>query len=820
MQLGAPSIYSGDILEKYTSPVRPKQNAPDEWTAKLRRDLVELGIKGRDFYPLFNASLRRRVVVHSPAPGATVDVHRELSTIFEEARWFDDETPEQTGDGPGAGSGAGDADRDGDEALPPPPPPPPPPVVLHGRIETYSTCPQIVTKYVADKHAEGSGGLQVSPKFIRDRTHARLAYADAVLRNPRIAEVDFTPMMPSRFEQTPASNPRSVASFASPKFRELFCPPNLCNTVGTIDLVNYSDHPVDDLWDKYCFELSKIPLKEHWKIAREDRKRKDQNHIYSKHAFVDALRAARAPEPRFGPVTDASEVSVFFSVGTDQTHFLSAGDVCLRTLCSSSAVLANPEKWRIKNAPPGILGVKQRATQLGCPHDDPVYPIAKQLHSVPGAFRAVSCVVSDFGVAPVAFYDNSPVEYIMVGRDGTIRGRVTVPRIGVVGTAFGKPGLFASPDVERMAGDPKLPSFGVSLHDKNALARTVVARRGGIDPALVEAESAAAQQVVAGATVLPLVLRGGSNFGGFDFSATLPKKPRTKRRNSEMEDNMTCLMSNIGGPMFDPAVRVADRMRPHLRKRGRHGRNSTKKTKGVIVDDLEHARDFFANLGSRRCTTIKEDPADLVRKAEEILLNFRKTGKLIPNRWEATRIVKSMEIEIDPNSNRDQQNSGPQLLREQAVAGHAARATLAEAHALGHTGVRVPPADLDGRFGFTYARALTPTAFNKKLDAAVTICAGGTVVVSSADLPSQSTERLAIGFAAFLLEQAKKASVRSEILVASSSAPQAHLDATDLEDTKSATQSIEKLVNLLKTALPRPLYQKLSRRFALFDPSP
>ncbi len=179
-----------------------------------------------------------------------------------------------------------------------------------------------------------------------------------------------------------------------------------------------------------------------------------------------------------------------------------------------------------------------------------------------------------------------------------------------------------------------------------------------------------------------------------------------------------------------------------------------------------------------------------------------------------------METEIDPNSNRDQQNSGPQLLREQAAAGHAARATLAEAHALGHAGVKVPPADLDGRFGFTYARALTPTAFNKKLDAAVTICAGGTVVVSSADLPSQSTERLAIGFAAFLLEQAKKASVRSEILVASSSAPQAHLDATDLEDTKSATQSIEKLVNLLKTALPRPLYQKLSRKFALFDPSP
>ncbi len=259
---------------------------------------------------------------------------------------------------------------------------------------------------------------------------------------------------------------------------------------------------------------------------------------------------------------------------------MSAGDVCLRTLCSSSAVLANPEKWRIKNAPPGILGVKQRATQLGCPHDDPVYPIAKQLHSVPSAFRAVSCVVSDFGVAPVAFYDNTPVEYIMVGRDGTIRGRVTVPRIGVVGTTFGKPGLFASPDVERMTGDPKLPSFGVSLHDKNALARTVVARRGGIDPALVEAESAAAQQVVAGATVLPLVLRGGANFGGFDFSATLPKKPRTKRRNSEMEDNMTCLMSNIGGPMFDPAVRVADRMRPHLRKRGRHDRNSTKKDKG------------------------------------------------------------------------------------------------------------------------------------------------------------------------------------------------------------------------------------------------
>ena len=70
MQLGAPSIYSEEVLKKYTSPVRPKRNAADGWTAKLRADVAGLGIKGKEFHSVFNASLRRRVVVHDPPRGA------------------------------------------------------------------------------------------------------------------------------------------------------------------------------------------------------------------------------------------------------------------------------------------------------------------------------------------------------------------------------------------------------------------------------------------------------------------------------------------------------------------------------------------------------------------------------------------------------------------------------------------------------------------------------------------------------------------------------------------------------------------------------
>ena len=818
MQLGAPSIYSEEALKKYTSPVRPKRNAADGWTAKLRADVAGLGIKGKEFHSVFNASLRRRVVLHDPPPGAWTDTDRELSTIFEDAPWFDDAEPEDAEPG-------SDSDADGAPA----PAPTPPPLVLYGRVETFTNSPRIVEKYVVDKRNEGTGGLQVSPEFMKERTETRLAYAACLCRNPWLGEVDFEPIMPILYEQTAESNPRTVYSLASPEFRSLYRPPNLCETRGTLHDVNHglgktpraSDHSEEDLWTAYAYHLTKLPLAVHWKLTRDDGKQQGRCRIYTKHAFIDALRALRTPaRSSAGRVTNKSEVTIVFSVGTGHAQFLTAGEVSLRTLCSSSAVLCDPAKWRVQNAPAGVLDADQDAVELGCAEDDPLYPVAAQLQSVPHAFSAVPCLASEFGVAPVGFWE-SPVEYIMVGRDGRIRGREVVARIGIVGTAFGKRGLFASPELEKMATSDDLPSFTTTLRDRSAVARTVTARRGGIDPTCFEESAEVAENVVKKPTVLPLVLRGKGKFGGLDFSRTLPRKPPTKRSasTSDSDANTVQLVPNIIGPMVDPGAGVAKRIRPHLQKRGKK-RNSTTILLPGIIRNLEEAREFFHARKKKKLAHVKDDPAELVRKADQLLAIHARTGKLSRDRWLAQRIYKTMQIELDPNANRDQQNSGPQLLREQAAQKHAARATLAEAHALGHANVRVPPPDLDGRFGFTYVRALTPTEFNGRLDNPVTIRIGGAELAASEPLEPGSTHRLAIGFAAFLLEKAKEASLESEILEASTRAPPARVDQADIEDAAKVRKSIEKNVNLLKTALPGPVYQKLAQKLGFFDPVP
>jgi hypothetical protein len=822
MQLGAPSIYSEEVLKKYTSPVCPKRNAPDGWTAKLRADVASLGIKGKEFHPVFNASLRRRVVLHDPSPGAWADTNRELASIFEDAPWFDDAEPEDAEPG-------SDSDSASAPAPPPPPPPPPPPLVLYGRVETFTDSPRIVEKYVVDKRAEGSGGLQVSPEFIKGRTKTRLAYADCLCRNPWLGEVDFTPIMPTLYEHNKEKNPRTVDSLALTTFRTLYRPPNRCESRGTLHDVNHglgktpraSDHSEEDLWTAYAYHLTKLPLDVHWKLTRDDEKRQGRCRLYTKHAFIDALRALRTPTtPSAGRTTNKNEVTIFFSVGTGHAQFLTAGEVALRTLCSSSAVMGDSAKWRVQNAPPGVLDAEQDAVELGCAEDDPLYPVAAQLESVPHAFSAVPCVTTEFGVAPVGFWA-TPIEYIMVGRDGRIRGREVVDRIGIVGTAFGKPGLFASPELEKMAASADLPSFTTTIRDRSAVARTVTARRGGIDPACFEDSAEVAERVVKSATVLPLVLRGTGKFGGLDFSRTLPRKPPTKRSasTSDSDANTVQLVPNIIGPMVDPGAGVAKRIRPHLQKRGKK-RNSTTIQLPVIIGNLQEARDFFHARRKQKLAHVKDDPAELVGKADKLLHIYAKTRRLNRDRWLAQRIYKKMEIELDPNANRDQQNSGPQLLREQAAQKHAARATLAEAHALGHANVRVPPPDLDGRFGFTYVRALTPTEFNGRLDRTVAIRIGGAELAASGPLEPGSTHRLAIGFAAFLLEKAKEASVMSEIFEASARAPPAHANQADIEDAAKVRKSIEKNVNLLKTALPGPVYQKLARKLGFFDPAP
>lgn len=496
MQLGAPSIYSKEVLEKFTSPVRPKRNAPDGWTAKLREEVAGLGIKGKEFHPVFNASLRRRVVLHDPPPGAWTDTDRELATVFEDAPWFGDADPGDAELDPDSGS-------DSDPAPASAPAPPPTPLVLYGRVETYTDCPRIVEKYVTDKGEEGTGGLQVSPEFIKGRTETRLAYAECLCRNPWLGEVDFEPIMPTLYEQTPASNPRTVDSLSLTEFRSTYRPPNRCETRGTLHDVNHglgktpraSDHSEEDLWTAYAYHLTKLPLDVHWKITRDDRKRQGRCRLYTKHAFIDALRALRTPTTASaGRATNNSEVTILFSVGTGQAQFLTAGEAALRTLCSSSAVMGDPARWRVQNAPPGVLDAEQDAVELGCAEDDPLYPVAAQLQSVPHAFSAVPCATTEFGVAPVGFRE-TPIEYIMVGRDGRIRGREVVDRIGIVGTAFGKPGLFASPELEKMAASADLPSFTTTLRDRAAVARTVTARRGGIDPACFE-DSADRKSVV------------------------------------------------------------------------------------------------------------------------------------------------------------------------------------------------------------------------------------------------------------------------------------------------------------------------------------
>ena len=607
MQLGAPSIYSEEVLKKYTSPVRPKRNAADGWTAKLRADVAGLGIKGKEFHSVFNASLRRRVVVHDPPRGAWTDTDRELATIFEDAPWFDDAEP----------------DSDSDSAPDPTRTPPPPPLVLYGRVETFTDCPRIVEKYVVDKRKEGTGGLQVSPEFIKERTETRLAYAACLCRNPWLGEVDFEPIMPTLYEQTADSNPRTVDSLASPKFRSLYRPPNRCETRGTLHDVNHglgktpraSDHSEEDLWTAYAYHLTKLPLDVHWMITRDDRKRLGRCRIYTKHAFIDALRALRTPTtPGAGKATNKNEVSILFSVGTGHAQFLTAGEVSLRTLCSSSAVLCDPAKWRVSNAPPGVLDADQDAVELGCAEDDPLYPVAAQLQSVPHAFSAVPCLASEFGVAPVGFWD-SPVEYIMVGRDGRIRGREVVDRIGIVGTAFGKTGLFASPELEKMATSADLPSFTTTLRDKSAVARTVTARRGGIDPALFENSAEVAERVVKSATVLPLVLRGTGKFGGLDFSRTLPRKPPTKRSasTSDSDANTVQLVPNIIGPMVDPGRASPSGSGRTSRSAARSGTAPPFCSPTLFATWRRRAR--FSTLGKRRNShTSKMIPLSLSEK--------------------------------------------------------------------------------------------------------------------------------------------------------------------------------------------------------------
>ncbi len=642
-------------------------------------------------------------------------------------------------------------------------------VEVSGYYELFSESTDTAAQYLVETGQEGKGGGQVAPLFTAGRAASRESFYAAVRRCPTLSMVDFTAI-----DYLPLSFAR----------------------------VNLGTFSHDDLWVAYSFFLTQLSLRQHWKLytlAKRDTETGGFSVIVDKLKFERLVNVARTKKagplrPSVSDDGDSDRLTPYF------------------TLASADFMYWLGESFELKWLSSGRVAVED-SVPVDCDASDRLYPLARPLRSVSEAFSEVRCIVSETAVSLVGHHAIS-VEIFVVDGNGQILDRRVSDQCGVLGTGFPTLGAVADTKlVERQAKNKKKRREAFSEKQSLALKRRRRLSDHG-DPDIVCRRADNVKAIETG-IALPLGTPGEPGcFSPINFDITLPTKRRTKQHSKQTAHLAPCydMVAHILGPLNDPSGNSGKRMKQELAKRNT-ARAQVKKTKSQIVAEL------YANVEYLRDKAVarKHGRATVERMRFEhltLLKEYSSNNKMIHDaRWRAIRALKDVNKLRDVNSDRDQSNSGPQSLRQEAATLDLSRFLLSEAASLGASRgpVCVVERNDDRRYGYTPAKVLRPFEFYPLISKPVSIQVIGCVAKDSADYPEDSVERRAIGYAAYLLETAVRASRLSELLSALSDTP----GQSDPQEAAQIRAEVSSAVNMLRTALPARLFDLLKRKLCL-----
>lgn len=763
-----------------TNPARPR--LPDEWSststrpARFKLDPPTEGVAncikslGRDRAAGPAATHRRGMYLQlktwvPKSSERLADTPVALAAMFDRADWFDD-------DGPRA-----------------------PSLELHGRYEVASTLDRHAFLNYLDLTNQGTGGKMAQTLFVKRRSEAREAYTARIRECPELAFVDW-----------------SNAEIGGPT--EGFAARQGDQHKGlAFSRVNLCGFSLEDLWISYEHYNASKKVEVHWEMVRNV-----SNEWVTFRDRVAAARAAGRSRDRRGSRRTSSvadePATLLLPVCARDVLAFPGGRLAMQVLASSKAMAAARG-----TLPDDATTVEREASRLLVqPTGDTVSMVGRWLCKAEQAnlFREIPCIVGEFGAAPVNFGSGLAMEIILVDAAGIILRRSVFPRCGLAGTAFRKPGAYATnlTSRKRAAGSgSRTTGLAVTATERAAIRRARAYTGAVADLVAAEHQARTAVRVAFTMEALPLVARGkAGTFSGISFDEEIGKKPRTKAFTHKTRPRGASwhFWPHILGPMVDYGGSVSTRLQPFLKKRGTAG-NMTTLTKPELVRRMLEAREYLESRRDLRAECVRPILDDIAT----ILSKYKATSKLDKHRHAAVRAIIAVDKIRNPHAQRDQSSSGPQALREEAAIAHVGRCILAEAAALGIKRVKVPPPDTHSVFGWTYVEAASFESSSAALDEPVCISVTGVgTIADSSTAEEGSVARRGAGFAAALLQRACDASVQSEILRRSLETPLADVDD---DETESAKRRIYASTNLLRTALSARAYAALAKRLAFFE---